>query len=994
MSRSSQSHPILTAIAASLAAVTATMTAVPSHAGPSVLRAGFEDTVLPRNDDGSTCAGSAPDVTGRQVLGFTANFFGHEYARVCVNNNGNITFQQGLSTYTPFGLASTTVPIIAPFFADVDTRGTNNGAQPTTFGQGMVGDLPAFGATWRNVGYYSSHTEHLNTFQVVLISREDIAQGDFDIEFNYDSITWEAGTASGANSNGLCRTEAGDADAPGCTSATAGYSKGTGVAGTYHEIPGSRVHGAFLGRTGRTVFAVRNGAVQALDSDRDGISDEWEENGADLTGDGVIDVNLPAMGANKNHKDVFVEVDWMAARPPVCVWVFCWGARSFTPIVDALNDVRAAFANADVGNPDGINGITIHIDAGASTIMTGTTTWGGLSRANEVPYDANLGAFNPNGTYSWTEFQTLKDANFDEFRLPMFHYVVYADRYGTSGSSGISRGIGGSDYIVSDGPWPNGFTQAQERGTFMHELGHNLGLRHGGDDHENYEPNFVSIMNYSFQLNGIPPASTLDYSRSKLNSLNEFSLSEVAGLDPDGALGGRGTIFYCRPGGAIRIDAVPATNVDWNCNGAIDAGNIVTDINKDNAGSTLTGYDDWANIVYDGGDVGGEPGGAGEGPANTKDIEMTAKEAIASHVDAAPGDGAIDLEGPTSFVPGTGIQPVLVDVQNLSDVGTTYGITPMTTLPVPAAEVTVGPNSTRRVELDVDTAGLAPGTYPITLNLSRDGVDDVIASDAGTITVPDMSQPSNQTAIRDALTEMSENPASSLDPGLYETFVEMAATQIGAPVANFVRPAGQRFLLDDPTAVSWEATDPDGPLSYDLVRRVAPPSSGFGTWSSELSSGSGSGLTLDLVPGTHCLRVRARDALSNVGPYTVATCFGIPIPAAAGSESAHWQDVNAADAYHGTLLSTRTKGASIEFTGLRYRRLILVASRVPDGGRVDVFVGTKREARIDLEGALSRRKVYSIDTRSNVSGGKKVRIVVSSPDGDLVQVEALGVSRT
>ena len=36
----------------------------------------------------------------------------------------------------------------------------------------------------------------------------------------------------------------------------------------------------------------------------------------------------------------------------------------------------------------------------------------------------------------------------------------------------------------------------------MHELGHNLGLHHGGDDGVNFKPNYLSIMNYSFEILG------------------------------------------------------------------------------------------------------------------------------------------------------------------------------------------------------------------------------------------------------------------------------------------------------------------------------------------------------------------------------------------------------------------------------------------------------------------------------------------------------------
>jgi hypothetical protein len=136
-------------------------------------RAGFNSNTLPANDDGST---------GLVPIGFTANFFGAAHDSLFVNNNGNVTFDFPLHTYTPFGLTSTGQVIIAPFFADVDTRVGN----VVTFGTGTVNGRPAFGVNWPVVGCFDRITSVLNFFQVVLINRDDIAAGDFDIEFNYD----------------------------------------------------------------------------------------------------------------------------------------------------------------------------------------------------------------------------------------------------------------------------------------------------------------------------------------------------------------------------------------------------------------------------------------------------------------------------------------------------------------------------------------------------------------------------------------------------------------------------------------------------------------------------------------------------------------------------------------------------------------------------------------------------------------------------------------
>ena len=51
--------------------------------------------------------------------------------------------------------------------------------------------------------------------------------------------------------------------------------------------------------------------ASTLDSDGDDIRDTWEINGYDANGDGTIDIDLPALGADPHRPDVFVEVDIM-----------------------------------------------------------------------------------------------------------------------------------------------------------------------------------------------------------------------------------------------------------------------------------------------------------------------------------------------------------------------------------------------------------------------------------------------------------------------------------------------------------------------------------------------------------------------------------------------------------------------------------------------------------------------------------------------------------
>ena len=210
--------------------------------GSDAVVPGFNAHTFGPNDDGTyPCTGQSSGVPSDSTcpngptpvrLGFSVNFFGTTYTSIYINNNGNLTFGGPLGTYTPAGLTTEQgVAIIAPFWADVDTRTGNT----VTFGTGTINGHQAFGVNWPGVGCYSENTSVLDNFQVLLINRSDIAPGAFDIEFNYKQIQWDSGQASGGNSSCL-----------GGTSAVAGYSAGTGAPGTFYQLNGSSIDGAFL----------------------------------------------------------------------------------------------------------------------------------------------------------------------------------------------------------------------------------------------------------------------------------------------------------------------------------------------------------------------------------------------------------------------------------------------------------------------------------------------------------------------------------------------------------------------------------------------------------------------------------------------------------------------------------------------------------------------------------------------------------------------------
>ncbi len=135
-----------------------------------------------RNDDGSSSALMIP---------FNFNFFGVNYDSLFINNNGNISFGAPYSTFTAMAFPNSSFQMIAPFWADVDTRAALSGLvyykiTPTH----MI-------VKWEQVGYYSSHDDLLSTFQLIITDGLDtILPAGSNVSFCYGDMQWTTGDAS------------------------------------------------------------------------------------------------------------------------------------------------------------------------------------------------------------------------------------------------------------------------------------------------------------------------------------------------------------------------------------------------------------------------------------------------------------------------------------------------------------------------------------------------------------------------------------------------------------------------------------------------------------------------------------------------------------------------------------------------------------------------------------------------------------------------------
>lgn len=149
---------------------------------------------MPRNDDGSSA---------RIQLGFDFCFYDEARSSLFINNNGNVTFNAPYSPFTPSGFPSSIVPpMIAPFWADVDTRNPTgadtNLVWHRTFDSDANGSPDVFVVTWDTVGRFSNDNSVFNTFQLALALDANFWGTGLNAAFSYGDMNWTTGAVSGS----------------------------------------------------------------------------------------------------------------------------------------------------------------------------------------------------------------------------------------------------------------------------------------------------------------------------------------------------------------------------------------------------------------------------------------------------------------------------------------------------------------------------------------------------------------------------------------------------------------------------------------------------------------------------------------------------------------------------------------------------------------------------------------------------------------------------
>ena len=257
--------------------------------------------------------------------------------------------------------------------------------------------------------------------------------------------------------------------------------------------------------------------------------------------------------------------------------------------------LEKAFAVAPLISLSALDGIRLHVDHGQSTyvdaagatIAIPTQEIMGGRIAEYAPYILFNGlavAFDPDASFQ--NFYDIKASFFNKTRrAEIFHYCVFASMSGHErGGSGKGEFTGNDFYVTLD-QVQLGFS-GHVAGVFMHELGHNLGLHHGGNDEERMEPNHQSVMSV-------------------------YGNYFIAGVDIDCDAAGDG-VYAFSPGMLKDLDESALLETTGTCNGVwvdFDADGErdeapvaveLSDVSSADMGDhLLDDHDNWGNLAFD-----------------------------------------------------------------------------------------------------------------------------------------------------------------------------------------------------------------------------------------------------------------------------------------------------------------------------------------------------------------------------------------------------------
>jgi hypothetical protein len=239
-------------------------------------------------------------------------------------------------------------------------------------------------------------------------------------------------------------------------------------------------------------------------------------------------------------------------------------------------------------------------------------------------------------------------------------------------------------------------------------------------------------------------------------------------------------------------------------------------------------------------------------------------------------------------------------------------------------------------------------------------------------------------------------PDASVGQDFVDTYED---TQIPPPTPPTVRVSSpsNAYQLSTIIRVTYSATDPSSPIaSYDVRYYVYPwnsssrggyryPSNWQGTFVRSVS--------LTGTPGDeYCFQVRATSEAGVPSAWTNDQCANLPLGVASlhASAGSSWRRHYAPQCYLCSYAETTSYGATLQLSGAWANHVMVVATRCPSCGVIDVWIDHRFVGAMNTHGPRTERDAEFV-SRSFPNGRVTVYLVDASRRGAVI-VQGLGIA--
>ena len=258
----------------------------------------------------------------------------------------------------------------------------------------------------------------------------------------------------------------------------------------------------------------------------------------------------------------------------------------------------------------------------------------------------------------------------------------------------------------------------------------------------------------------------------------------------------------------------------------------------------------------------------------------------------------------------------------------------------------------------------------------------------------------------DGGTSTEQNPRHEYPrAGDYEVTLTASNPEKSATVTKTVtvaRASGPTVTMSSPSrtyttgrwvGAAWKASSTGLPaVSYEVRRSEATQEAGFTSYQPWRTDTTSTSAGFRGAPGeTYCFKARGTDRFGTTGPWSAVRCTAVPLDERSMAVAGSWRKAASAGSYLGTVMRSTAKGSALSEV-VSAKRIGLIVTKAPGGGKVAVYRGRTLVKRISLASDSVRKRVFVPVASYERQTRASFRVVVLS-SGRQVVVDGLAVSR-